>query len=149
MSPKEYWKIPRAWKRGSETPIILCKCSCVQRSQVPLEFSTWSNTSFSPKEYTGTKWALQGDQLIMGCIIYNWDLFHISSGLGQIPESVCFPRKFHKNKIIRPLFEHKTRHPQDGWRHWPSSLNITNDLRLVVVLRRGVPHVPTHVPWPS
>lgn len=59
MRPKEYWKMPRAWKRGRATPMICCSRSCVQRSHVPLGFSTWSNTSFSPKEKIGTRWALK------------------------------------------------------------------------------------------
>lgn len=59
MRPKEYWKIPRAWKRGREIPMILCSRSCVHRSQLPLWFPTWSNSSFSPKENIGTRWALK------------------------------------------------------------------------------------------
>lgn len=51
--------MPRAWKRGREIPMMLCSRSCVHRSHVPLWFSTWSNTSFSPKENTGTRWALK------------------------------------------------------------------------------------------
>lgn len=60
MRPKLYWKTPRPWKTGRETPMIFCSRFWTQRSQVPDVFSTWLNRLFSPKEKTGTSAALQG-----------------------------------------------------------------------------------------
>lgn len=62
MRPKLYWKTPRPWKRGREMPMIFCSRFWMQRSQVPEALSTWLNRLFSPKEKTGTRAALEGEE---------------------------------------------------------------------------------------
>ena len=42
--------------------MIFCSRSWMRRNQEPGEFSTWSNSSFSPKEKIGTRAALEGDR---------------------------------------------------------------------------------------
>lgn len=57
MIPNEYWKIPRPLMRTGARPMIFCRESCRRRTREPTGLLTWSNTSFSPKEKLGTRWA--------------------------------------------------------------------------------------------